>query len=378
MRRIGHKSLIRLNLGRLAWLVGLTALLTAQIPAQGAAPGGGAKDQAKALRVVIKPVEPFVLGNMEAPAGYSIDLWRRVASEAGFAFDFVPVKTTREMLAALDEGKADVAVGALSITADREARYDFSHSFYGSGLQILVIAGRKGIGLAAFAGLLDPEVLRVVGVLLIALLVNSHVLWLMERKRNPDEFPDSYIAGVWESAWWSVCTLITGGCENKSPAGVLGRLVAIFWMLAGVGLFSYITATVASTMTVNTLSSDIHSLSDLRGKAVGTVDGATAQEFLKAEGIAAKAYTDVGAACDALTREEVRAVVYDAPMLRYYLNKTSNRRLQFVGTLFDKQEYGFALQPGSDFREPINRAILSLEESGVVGELDKKWFGNAP
>ena len=89
-------------------------------------------------------------------------------------------------------------------------------------------------------------------------------------------------------------------------------------------------------------------------------------------------YVDAAAACDALSRGEVRAVVYDAPILRHLLNRHSERKLQLVGPLFDKQDYGFGLRGGSPLREPINRALLALEEQGVVDELAVKWFGTAP
>ena len=88
--------------------------------------------------------------------------------------------------------------------------------------------------------------LTVIAVLLLALLVVSNVLWFFERKRNPECFPETYKHGLWEATWWSISTLISGGCENKAPLGVAGRLVAILWMLGGIGLTSYITATLAS------------------------------------------------------------------------------------------------------------------------------------
>jgi ABC-type amino acid transport substrate-binding protein len=330
------------------------------------------------LKVVLKPVRPFVFEKSDAPSGYSVELWRRVAQEAGLACEFTWVDTTAQMLAALERGVADVAVGALSITAERETKVDFSHSYFESGLQILVHERSRGSGFSAFAGLLQPEVLKVIGILLLALVVNSHLLWLMERRRNPESFPESYAAGVWESAWWSVCTLITGGCENKAPAGIFGRLVAIVWMLAGVGLFSYITATIASTMTVNNLTSEIKSLADLRGKSIGTVDGSTAQAFLHGEGMEPRTFRDVDANRAALRAGLVEAVVYDAPILRYDLKTHPDSRLQLTGAIFDKQDYGFGLRQGSPYRERINRALLALEEQGFTEELDKKWFGEAP
>ena len=92
---------------------------------------------------------------------------------------------------------------------------------------------------------------------------------------------------MWEAIWWSICTIITGGCENKAPLGVAGRLTAIVWMLAGAALFTYITATITSAMTVETLNSDVQSVADLKARKwpVGTVAGSTAQTFLERQGL---------------------------------------------------------------------------------------------
>lgn len=369
---------MRANLGAAA----LAALVALAFSAEGrvsAAPVDRQEQEGpKRLRVAIKPVEPFVMSNLKAPAGYSVELWERVAAKAGLPFDYVPFRTTSEILGALADDKADVALGAISITADREAALDFSHSYFESGLQILVTQESGRSAFAAFSGLLKADVWLVVGVLVLALLVNSHLLWWMEHRRNPGEFPEGYAAGVWESAWWSVCTLITGGCENKSPAGIGGRLVAVVWMLAGVGLFSYITATIASTMTVNTLTSEIKGFADLRGKTVGTVEGSTAHAFLQRQGIEPLTFPNVASVCAAVKRGAVRAVVYDAPLLRFHLNRSGDTRLQLVGAVFDKQDYGFGLRPGSPYRKLINRALLSVEEDGVDEDLDKKWFGTPP
>jgi polar amino acid transport system substrate-binding protein len=70
----------------------------------------------------------------------------------------------------------------------------------------------------------------------------------------------------------------------------------------------------------------------------------------------------------------VEAVVYDAPILRYYLSEHPGTRLQLVGDAFDKQNYGFPMQQQSPFRKEINRALLKVAEEGYFVDLDKKWF----
>ncbi|MGI8603656.1 MAG: transporter substrate-binding domain-containing protein [Verrucomicrobiales bacterium] len=352
------------------FLIGGSCLL-AQAPEPSAAPP--ARNQK--LTVLIKPAPPFVFEKNGVPAGYSIDLWKRIAEEAALEYEFKQVATVPDVIDGLVKKQADAGVGALSIIAEREDIIDFSHKFFDAGLQILARAQGNASVFGAFRKVI-PEGLTVAGILLAALLVNAHILWLLERRRNPESFPEGYIAGVWEGIWWSVCTLITGSCENKTPIGVWGRLFAIVWMLAGIGLVAFVTARMASIMTYQTLTSDIRSLADLQGQPVATVTGSAAEEFLKTQSVTTRGYPDVDAACRALGTSEVRAVVYDQPLLRYYLTQNPESKLQLVGHVFERQNYGFAFQDGSQLREPINRALLKVGGQGVLDELDEKWFGS--
>lgn len=329
----------------------------------------------KKLTVLLKPAKPFAFEKGGEPVGYSIDLWKRVAEEAKLDYEFKSVATVPEVIDALKKQQADVGVGALSITAERESVIDFSYPYYKSGLQILVNSENTKSPFRAF---LTVDILKVLGLLIIAILVNAHILWFFERRKNSESFDSDYGQGIVNAMWWSVCFLITLGCENIAPTRVAGRLLAVVWMLAGVALYSYVTATLTTTMTKDALQSDIRTVSDLQGQDVGTVAGSSAARFLQGNQINVKGYADADAACRALAAGEIKAVVYDTPLLKFYLSTNSNSKLHLVGDLFEKQDYGFALVDKSPIRKEINRALLKLGEEGYFEELEKKWFSAAP
>ena len=343
------------------------AALHAQAPSDGPATPGE-------LRIVVKPAKPFAFEVDGKLQGYSVDLWERIASDAGIKFTAKVVATVPELLQALERGEADVGVGAISITPEREKSLDFSHPFFESGLQVLARSSGDSGAFSAFRSLLNADVGKVCLVLLLAVLIISHILWVVERKINAESFPESYVSGVWESTWWSIATLISGGCENKAPVGVAGRLVAVVWMLGGIGLTSYITATLASAMTVNTLSAEVSGLADLKSSRVGTLGGGVAESLLKRSGYDVVGFKTLDEAVAALEKKEVKGVVYDSPMLRYYLATHPGAKLELVGPLFDLQDYGFALQLKSPQRKSINAALLKLQVDGFKEELETKWF----
>ena len=69
------------------------------------------------------------------------------------------------------------------------------------------------------------------------------------------------------------------------------------------------------------------------------------------------------------------AVVFDAPILSYYVNTAGAGVGELVGPTFLREYYGFALAPGSELRERIDRALLRFAEDGTYRELVVKWFG---
>jgi polar amino acid transport system substrate-binding protein len=325
--------------------------------------------------VVVKPVAPFVIDQDGKLSGYSIDLWNEVARQAGWTdFEFKKVDTVPAMLDMLKSGQADVAVGALSITAERTKEIDFSHPFYDSGLDIMVKGGGAPGPFDLLMRLLTPSLVLTFGGIMVALVIVSHILWWFERKHNHEDFPHHYGEGMVESIWWTTCVLIGGMCMNKDPKGLTGRVVGTAWALVGIAMISYLTATATTIMTVDSLGSDINGPKDLAGKQVATLQGTAADKYLQNLHLKVVEFTKLDDAVDALNAGKVRAVVYDSPVLMYYLATNDNKDLHLVGHLFDKQKYGFGLQLSSKLRQQLNSALLSVEETEFLAKLDKIYF----
>ena len=85
------------------------------------------------LVVAIKEAPPFVFKNAEGEfEGPAVALWRHAAGELGLTYEFRELPLD-ELLLAVESGKADVGVGALTVTVDRERRLDFTHSYHSTG-----------------------------------------------------------------------------------------------------------------------------------------------------------------------------------------------------------------------------------------------------
>ena len=332
---------------------------------------------AKTLRVGTKPFAPFAFVQEGKYIGFSIELWEEIAQEVNLEYELYGEQTVTDLLNSVSSGSTDVAIAGITITSEREQNVDFSHSFFESGLQILVTVDAPASPVNSFIWLIfSPILLETIGVLLLVIVISAHLLWFFERDRNPEMFPKEYLRGVWEACWWSVVTVVTVGYGDKAPIGVGGRIIATIWMFTGVLLVSYFTASVSSALTVQKLETSIQDLEDLNGKRVATVEGSTAADYLTNRPAVRKVeYELVEEAFDALEKSQVDAVVYDAPVLKNYALQEGVDKVSVVGTIFERQSYGIALKTNSPYREPINRAILELVENGTYDTIYQKWFG---
>ena len=330
----------------------------------------------KTLRVGTKPFKPFAFVQEGEYIGFSIDLWQEIAEELELEYELYGEKTVTDLLNSVSSEDTDVAIAGITITYEREKTVDFSHSFFESGLQILVPLRSTSSPINSFIWLiLSPILLKTIGVLLLVVVVSAHLLWFFEREKNPEMFPREYFKGIGEACWWSVVTVVTVGYGDKAPIGVAGRTIATIWMFTGVLLVSYFTASVSSALTVQQLETSIQRLEDLNGKRVATVKGSTAAEYLTNRPIKKIEFELVEEAFASLEESEVDAVVYDAPVLQNYAAVDGVDKVRVVGAVFERQSYGIALKPDSPYREPINQALLKIVEDGTYDEIYQKWFG---
>jgi hypothetical protein len=75
------------------------------------------------------------------------------------------------------------------------------------------------------------------GILALA-VASGHLLWWFEHRGNPESFPPQYPRGVGEATWWIASTIVTGGCDDKHVDSMLGRGIALIWMVGGIGLIA--------------------------------------------------------------------------------------------------------------------------------------------
>lgn len=329
---------------------------------------------AQPLRVGVKAVPPFAMEDGEGGwTGISVELWQRVAGQLGWQTEWVVMDSARAQVEGLAAGRIDAAVGALSMTPEREAVMDFSHAFYSTGLAIATPAQRVGwLGVAK--QLLSPAFLSAVGILALLLLAVGALLWLVEHKRNPGQFGGSMAEGIGNGFWWSAVTMTTVGYGDKAPVTRLGRVLATIWMFVSVITISSFTAAIASSITLSHFSTTVRGVDDLARVRSLAVEGSTGEQFLRNKGIGTLLVATPDQGLSVLRDGGAEALIYDEPLLRYLL-KDAEPGIEILPRTIERQDYAFGLKPGFAQREALNRALLAQIRGTEWQETLNRYLG---
>ena len=337
-----------------------------------------ASESERVLKVGISPFSPFVmLSEDDPPIGCSIDFWKKIAELLETRYEFVECTGVADKLKKLAQGEIDVAIGGITITEERETQFDFTQPTFRSGLDILIRADRHPGILTLVVSLFEKNKLIIFLVLFLLIIIAGHLIWLAERsdKKWTTKFHRNYFPGVLDGMYWALVTASTVGYGDFVPKKWIGKALSGILIIIFLPLFGFLIASLSSDLTLYNLKIDIQGPEDLIGKRVGVIKGTTSDEYMHEAFSEIFKFEDAIQMYKALEVDAVDALVYDAPVLRFYANTKGKGRVEVVGKLFDRQYYGFAVQQGSPLREEINRDLLALEESGEYAVILEKWFG---
>jgi ABC-type amino acid transport substrate-binding protein len=368
-------SVLRLRLlsARCPVVAGVVLLTMGAVGAPPANAAEVAQTGSRSLRVATGLIAPFVLKEGDQLTGFSVDLWYALARQLDLTSSFVEFKSSSEQVQAVERGEVDVAISAITMTVKREELVDFSHPYFESGLQVMVLTEGDDSARATMEAILSPGLWRFLAAAVVIVFLLANVLWLVERKTNR-HFQGGYVRGVLEGLWGVVLIVATGEHGDRDTPRWLKRLtVGSMWLL-GVVLVAQFTAIVTSSMTVQQLRSSIRGPDDLPGKTIATKPGTTAADYLTQRGLSYVGVSSGDQGCDMLMHGQVEAIVFDAPTLQYWAARRGKGVLQVVGPIFRPEKLGIAMKQGSSLRKQIDEALLTLYENGTYEEVYDKWF----
>ena len=330
------------------------------------------------LRVATRIVPPMVIEKNGVLSGFSIELWNGIGEHLNRETEYVVFSDVSELLDAVGSGRADLAIAAISITSERENRFDFSQPIMNSGLQILVRGTSANVEPNPLRDLMQLFFSRTLliwlGIALLLILVPAHLMFLVERTHHSGIIPTKrYFPGIFHAMFWAAGTLATQA--DQMPRHWMARIVAVLWMFTGVVFVAFYTAQLTASLTVQQIKGPINGPHDLVGKVVGTTRGSTATVYLNEVKAETLEFEKVDDLYSALLNQKIDAVVFDSPALLYYTTHDGRGLARTVGDVFHKEDYGIVFPTDSPLRKQVNEALLGLRESDTYQRIYEEWFG---
>lgn len=308
--------------------------------------------------------------------GYSVDLLTEIASRVNLEVEYVPYATLPALYDGLGRGEVDVGIGNILVTSRGVERLEFTQPILDGGLRIMVSGDKRHSLARLWDGLVSGGHVRVVAIGAGLTVCASALLLVLLRIFEP-QFTRRWHEGFAEAFYHVVSVLMTGKTNYSGMLGRgwIGRILAALWLCFGVATVAYVTSSIASVMTANSLAHEINGPNDLPGRVIGILEGSPALRYVSSQGLRSQSFKNLDDAAAALVNHQVDAVVSDASSLEYYDFLHPNINVNEVGPLFERRHYAFAVGERADeIRRRLNVGLLFVREGGVLDHIRSQWF----
>ena len=102
----------------------------------------------------------------------------------------------------------------------------------------------------------------------------------------------------------------------------------------------------------------------------------TGEKYLKDHSIPYRSYDSPLPGLIDVAKGKIDAMVYDAPIMRYWVNSRLKGSVSVLPIIFEKQYYAIALPQHSALRKPINQALLSELTTDKIQETIARYLGD--
>ncbi|KAL3077934.1 hypothetical protein niasHS_013463 [Heterodera schachtii] len=382
--------------------------------------------------------KPVFLNTGQRVEGYCIDLLTMLTESLNFTFELYLVEdglfgsfdengNWDGMIGDLVLGKAELALGPISVLAERENDIDFTVPFYDLvGLGILMKRSDVEYSMFKFLKVLEwPVWMCILG----AYLFTSTLLWVFDRfspysyRNNSERYAEDEEKRnfTFKECLWFCMTSLTPQGGGEAPKNVSGRLVAATWWLFGFIIIASYTANLAAFLTVSRMEQTINELDDLakqyKIEYAPLKGGSTETYFRRMAEIEEDFYNiwkNMSLSESAETSSRAKLAVWDYPISDKFTNMwrfmqesklplsveeaidrvlnsekefafiadameikyaiLTNCQLQQIGTEFSRKPYAIAVQTGHVLKEPLSQAILRLQNERKLETCKERWW----
>jgi hypothetical protein len=322
------------------------------------------------LTIGITETPPFITKNGDSYTGVSVASWQMVNDKLNRDFNYKTYPSLKALMKGVQSNEVDFSINPITVTDGRMKNIDFSQPYF---ISHKAIAQKNHSQVwSLIKNLISWKFFTAILALVAILFLFGFLVWLFERRKNKEEFGGKH--GLAQGFWWSAVTMTTVGYGDKSPQTTGGRVVGLIWMFMAIIILSSLTAGIASALTVQSISNEISSVSDLKKFDVITVSNSSSQEFLDLYSINYNAIEGVDKALDKLNQGDNAVLIYDQPILKNRIEKLDlGDDITILPNKLKKDYYSYSFPKGSPLAEKINPLLIETLKSMKWNNLLKDY-----
>ena len=329
----------------------------------------------KPLIIAVQYDQTFVQKNKEGKlTGPIVDLCDLIAKELKRSYIFKEM-SLNEIVIALQKGTIDVAATTMLITAEREKLFDFSTPLGETRPSVLTLykVKHEHPWIEAIELFLSWRTLKIIFILLAVVMSLGIVMWLMEKKYNPEDFSRSPFKGIAAGIFWAGSILASGLCLGINLRTLKGRILGLIWMmLCALALGAFI-ASLTHSLTDQLEDMQLLNDADLRYMHLGIKKGASQLQTIKDIGSHYTLYDTDEDAINALLKGQIDGYISPEARAYYFANRMFKGQVSVFQTSLRGYLYALAMPMNSPLRRPINAAILKLLDNSSWESLLKDY-----
>ncbi|CAF1261341.1 unnamed protein product [Adineta steineri] len=315
-------------------------------------------------------------------SGYAIDLIALLQTQLNFIPNIILAPANQTYAGLIEDvanGVYDIVVGDVTVTSARREIVDFSVSIFDNTLELMT---RKTYTTAPDPlSFLKPFSFSLWITFLGAWICGTILFFIVERDDNEMLQNRPVISQISLSMWYCIGNCIGHGADFHVSTAPGRLLTGGLYLLSLVLVASY-TANLASDLTILKTQDILSGIDDLKnGKIppnrIGIRVGTAAVEYYLAEisngnpnyyplYSLQQSYDDLLAGIIDVTFTDIG--------VGEYITNNVYCNLSLVGAGFDPGIFGIVLPKNWIYTQQLDVAILSLGETGLLGNLQVKWF----
>ena len=317
---------------------------------------------------------PYVIVENNFTSGSSVEFWLKTAHHLKLDSEFINYQTMDQALSALEKKQVDLLIGSIAITSQLAKQYAFTQPYHQTQLGAAVLESSISHWHRIKNALTGTKFPTFLLLMLIAFIAISFLIWSTEHSSKDKRFGSNKKKGLVEAVWFALSTMTTGGYSDKIPSTATGRLVSTLWIIMSFALFSSVTASITTFITMSVLSKPQHlDQTLLFNKKIAVQDYTTGELAIKHLSVKIQETHSIPEAIARLEAGKITAVIGDRNSLKYYIKKHHDANAITLMTHLNGDRYGFLfLDYQSKYYNMVNAQIISANMLNTAAATEKK------